>query len=127
VKSQLYYTEMLRLTGRSPLRWLLDALRPPGAARRAVAREVGAYLERLLVTNAARVKNDLDEQVDRSRQRLEAEIRRHLEDVQAVAERALDRARTQRARGEAAARAEIERLRALRAAVEALRAAASDG
>ncbi len=127
VKSQLYYTEMLRLTGRSPLRWLLDALRPPGAARRAVAREAGAYLERLLVTNAARVKNDLDEQVERSRQRLEAEIRRQLEDVQAVAERALARARVQRASGEAAARAEIERLRALRAAVEALRAAASDG
>ncbi|HLK11701.1 MAG TPA: dynamin family protein [Candidatus Binatia bacterium] len=127
VKSQLYYTEMLRLTGRSPLRWLVDALRPPGSARRAVAREVGAYLERLLVTNAARVKNDLDEQVERSRQRLEAEIRAHLRDVQAVAERALERARAQRARGEAAARAEIERLRALRARVEALRGAAGDG
>jgi hypothetical protein len=126
VKSQLYYTEMLHLTSRSPLRWLVDVLRPPASARRAVAREVGAYLERLLVTNAARVKNDLDEQVERSRQRLEAEIRQHLRDVQTIAERALERARVQRARGEDAARAEIERLRRLRADVDVLRKAAGD-
>ena len=53
----------MELTGRSPVRWLLDLLSPPGMARRRIEREASDHVERLLHTNATRVMNDLDERV----------------------------------------------------------------
>lgn len=114
VKSQLRYTELLYLTGRSPLRWLLDQARPPRSARRAIVRDVVHYLRRLLETNASRVISDLDEQARESRNRLEKDIVRHLEQTCATAEQALTSAQEQRARGASAVADELERLRALR-------------
>jgi hypothetical protein len=110
VESRLYYTGLMHLTGRSPWRWLLDALRLPAAARRAVGREAGAYLDRLLVTNASRVAGDLEERVRDSRRRLEAETRRRLEDIYGAAERALAAVRTSRAEGAGAVEHELRRI-----------------
>jgi len=118
--SRFYSTELMRLTGRSPLQWLADMVQPAGTVRRRMERAVGAYLERLVSTNTARIMNDLDERVLESRQRLEAEIRRHLREVSASAERALQRARSRQAAGQHAVRAEVERLESIRQQVDAI-------
>ncbi len=119
--SRLYYTELLHLTGRSPVRWLMDAVLPPGRARRRIEREASERVARLVHTNATRVMNDLDERVLESRRRLEAELQEYLHDIYASAERALQRARSRHEAGQAMVQAEVARLRALRTRVEALR------
>jgi hypothetical protein len=91
-KSTLLNALVMRLTGRSPLRWLVEALQPPAKVRRTIDQEAGAYLERLVFTNASRVLSDLDERVLESRRRMEAEIRGYLRLVYESAERALERA-----------------------------------
>jgi len=116
--SRFYSTELMHLTGRSPLQWLADMVRPAGMARRRMEHEVGAYLERLLSTNTARIMNNLDDRVLESRRRLEAEIRGYLRDICASAERALQRARGRQAAGAQAVRAEVERLDSIRQRVE---------
>lgn len=127
VKSRLFYTEMLTSTARSPLRWLLDLLRPRASARRAIEREVREYLERLLSTNASRIERDLDDRVAESRHRLEAEIRASLKEIYASAERALERARTAQAAGDAAVRRELGRIETLGAKVRAILLQAAEG
>lgn len=118
--SRLYYTELMHLTGRSPQRWLLDLLSPPGVARRRIEREANDRVERLLHTNATRVMNDLDERVLESRRRLEGELQEHLRAVYTSADRALQRARNQQAAGEQAVQAEVNRLESIRPRVEML-------
>jgi GTP-binding protein EngB required for normal cell division len=118
--SRLYYTELFRLTGRSPLRWLVDFLLPSAVARRRIVREADERMERLLRTNAMRVKNDLNERVLESRRRLERELREYLRTVCASADRALERARARWQAGQAAVQAELGRLQTLRDRVEAL-------
>jgi hypothetical protein len=119
-KSRLFYTEMLTLTARSPLAWLLDQLRPQGAARQYLHRSTGDYLEHLLTRNAARIMNDLNERVLESRRRLESEVRACLREVYASAERALDDARAQRAAGEPTVRIALERIERRRREVHVL-------
>jgi GTP-binding protein EngB required for normal cell division len=114
VGSRFYPTELLTLTARSPLDWLLDVVRLRAAALRAVTREAGNYLERLLRVNASRVTGDLDERVLESRRRLESEIRSYLLDLHQSAQRALEVARVRWVAGADARRAELERLDALR-------------
>jgi hypothetical protein len=112
---------LMRTTMRRPARWLLDALRPPAAARRAVEADAHAFLATLIRGNAGRVTDDLDYRMIRSRHALELDIHHALEQITASAVRALDRARTQHAIGHDAAQAELTRLDQLRAAVERLR------
>ena len=119
-RSQLHYTEMLRIAPVSAAARLWDRLRPPAARRRAVERAAVAYLERLLEVNSARVANDFRERVARSRRELEAGVRRPLRDAVTSAERALAEARRARAAGAAAVRARLERIATLRTRVEAL-------
>jgi hypothetical protein len=119
-RSQLHYTEMLRVAPVSAAARLWDRLRPPAARRRAVERAAVAYLERLLEVNSARVANDFRERVARSRRELEAGVRRPLRDAVTSAERALAEARRARAAGAAAVRARLERIATLRTRVEAL-------
>jgi hypothetical protein len=119
-RSQLHYTEMLRIAPVSAAARLWDRLRPPAARRRAVERAAVAYLERLLEVNSARVANDFRERVARSRRELEAGVRRRLRDAVTSAERALAEARRARAAGAAAVRARLERIATLRTRVEAL-------
>lgn len=118
--SRFYSTELMRLTSRSPLRWLADMVQPAVTARRRMEREVGAYLDRLVSTNTARIVNDLDERVLESRRRLEAEVRGYLRAVCTSAERALERARSRQAAGEQAVQTEVVRLESIQQRVEAL-------
>jgi hypothetical protein len=120
-RSGLTYTELHPLAVRSPLGWAREVFGSRKSALRSVDIRVCGYLERLLATNAARVKNELKDRVLESRRRLEAEIRGHLREVYASAERALHGAREREGAGGAAVRAELERLEALRRRVEALR------
>lgn len=124
--SRLFFTELLYQTSRSPLRWLADAFRTRRSFRAALERHAREYLERLIVTNASRVTNALEEQVLESRRRLEHDLRERLHDIYAVAERALQRARAQQAAGVDATRAELERLATLQAAIEELRPTATE-
>lgn len=118
---RFFHSSLMHYSTRSAERWLLDALRPAAAARRAIAHEARDYLARLLSANAARVVNDFDERVIESRRRLESEIRSYLQQVSTSAERALERARSHYTAGQDAVRAELARLEVLRHAVEALR------
>jgi len=118
--SRFYSTELMHLTGRSPLQWLADSVLPPATARRRLEREAGDYLERLVTTNTSRILNDLDERVRESRRRLEAEIRGYLHEVCTSAERALEHARGRQAAGKQAVQAEVKRLQAIHRRIEAL-------
>jgi ribosome biogenesis GTPase A len=113
-KSRLFYTELLAVAQPSPLSWVLDRLRTPGALRRAVGRDAAAYLERLLSSNSARIQNDLIERVRESRRRLEAEIRARLSEAVCSATSALERAKARHAEGDASVAAELGRLDGLR-------------
>lgn len=112
---------MMKATARRPGRWLLDALRPPAAARRALAGDAHAFLATLIRGNAGRVADDLDARMIRSRQALELEIHTALEQITASAARALERARTRHDAGHDAVQAELARLDQVREAVERLR------
>jgi hypothetical protein len=81
---------------RSPLRWLIDAVRTNRSFGTVVARDAHAYLERLIVTSASRVTNDLRERVLESRRRLERELRDVLRSL--FGRRARDRVRPRPAR-----------------------------
>src|SRR5574342_266540 len=119
VRSRFYYTEILARTF-APFRSLADRLRTRERAIRSVLRQVGDYLDELIEANTSRISNDLVERVAESRALLEADIRASLRQVSSVAERALARARAQRAEGETAVRQELRRLESLRRRTESL-------
>jgi len=114
---------MMKATVRRPGRWLIDALRPPAAARRAVERDAHAFLATLIRGNAGRVADDLDQRMMHSRRALELEIHTALERITTSAVRALERARTQYDAGHDAVAAALDRIDRLRAAVDGLHAA----
>ncbi|HEU4384411.1 MAG TPA: dynamin family protein [Anaeromyxobacteraceae bacterium] len=119
VRSRFYYTEVLARTF-APLQSLADRLRTRERAVRSVLRQVGAYLDELVEANTSRISNDLVERVAESRALLESDIRASLRQVSTVAERALARARAQRAEGETSVREELQRLESLRRRTESL-------
>jgi GTP-binding protein EngB required for normal cell division len=120
-RSRLHYTEMLHLTSRSPVEWLVERFRWGRAAQNAMEREVGDYLEHLITTNASRLIYDLRERIVESRRQLEARIRTSLRAVYASAERALEQARAHHAAGAKTVRRQLDRIDELRRRCEALR------
>jgi len=119
VRSRLYYTELMRLDP-GPASWVRDVFRTRESTLRAVGRDGGRYIGRLLETNASRIVGDLNERVLASRQQLEAQIRQTLRTAMQSAERTLERARATQAAGADAVRQAVARLQALRAEVIAL-------
>ncbi len=111
---------MMRASARRPGRWLLDALRAPAAARRAVDRDAHAFLATLIRGNAGRVADDLDARMIKSRRALELEIHSALEQITASAVRALARARARHDAGHDAVHGELNRLEQLHGAVARL-------
>jgi GTPase Era involved in 16S rRNA processing len=109
-RSRLQYTEMLHLTSRGPLEWIVQPFRSQQRAQRAVEHEIGVYLERLIRTNASRLIHDLRDRVAESRRRLEADIRASLKEVHTSAERALERAREHHASGAEAVQQRLQRI-----------------
>ncbi len=125
-RSAVQYTELLPRTTNA-LPWLLDLVRPRRLTLRALATRVGRYLDGILEANSSRVANDLVERAARSRARLEAEVRGALREVVEVARRALALARTRRAEGEEAVRAERALLESLESETESLLATRDEG
>jgi GTP-binding protein EngB required for normal cell division len=123
-RSAFRFTELLDLAHQpSPVRWLLDVLRPAIAQHRATRRAALAYLRRLFDTNSTRVMSDLHERVFESQRSLESEVRRHLQMLNDSAERALATARNVRAQGAEAVAARLDHLDVLRREIEALHSA----
>lgn len=126
-QSRLYYSGLMTLTRRSPLRWLADLFRSRAGRLRSAERDSADYLERLLAANAAGVTSDLEERVLESRRRLEAELRSSLAQIHGSAEHALEKARAHQAAGHDAVRNELERIDAMtREAVQLLPAAGDE-
>ena len=110
VMSRLFYTELWGLTGRSLIVWLADLLRTRASVRRAVERDAGTYLERIVKANASRIQGDFRERLRESRWRMQAEIKALLKNISASAERALGRARERRASGAEAVQTDLARV-----------------
>lgn len=127
VPSRYYFHQLLPLAYGSPVRTILDVIRPASRQREVVRRDTQKYLRDLLSMNTTLVQNDLDQRVSDSRQRLEAQIQALLRGVYVTVERALDRARAAHAAGEQAVKAALQELAALDARVQALAAASAVG
>jgi hypothetical protein len=119
-RSEVYYTGLMHAAPASTGTWLRDRLLP-WTRRRAIARDAGDYLERLLLVNSSRVKNDFEARVVQSRRLLEAEVRDRLRGIAASAEHALDSARRVQSDGASAVQTRLEWFGELRGRAEALR------
>jgi predicted GTPase len=110
-RSEFHFHEYIELASpASPLRYVADLILGILFAHSLIAAEAHEFLDRLLETNSERVRNDLENRVTESRRRLESEIRAMLRELSAVAERALDRARTAHQAGTAAVESSLKRL-----------------
>jgi phage shock protein A len=109
-----YFASLMYLTASGPRAWLIDRLAPRALRERDVARAAGAYLARLLDTNAHRVESDLRDRTQASRQRLERAIRRELADALDAAGRSLSAAMAGQRMAEDEVRDRLEHLRRLR-------------
>jgi len=104
----------------SPLRYLGDAALGLARAHRLIERAAGEFLVHLLEMNSARVQSDVVDRVQESRSRLEVEVRKLLQEVGHIAERALEHARAARAAGAATVEEKLARLDAMAGEVQAL-------
>jgi GTP-binding protein EngB required for normal cell division len=118
---RFYFTDLLTRAAPPAGAGILDAMRSREKAVRAAYERTVPYLAQLLETNTARLTNDLVERVRESGARLRSELASTLRAVTTGAERAIARARDARDAGEAAVRAELERLAALDARLQGLR------
>jgi len=83
-------------------------------------RDALRFLEYLVDTNTSRVQFDILERVQESRSHLEAQIRRLLLEVNRIAERALENARSTIAAGSSAVAAQLAKLNEIEAEIRAL-------
>jgi hypothetical protein len=109
-RSRLYYTQMMPLTSRSPLEWMIDLMSPVSRVLRSAGDRAIEYLERLLGSNTSRIVGDFEERLLESRRRLEHEIQSLLREVYGTAERALERARERHWAGSEAVQNELRRI-----------------
>jgi hypothetical protein len=109
-----FFTDLMSLTGVSPIDWWLDRIRGRSASGEAVSRDAIRYADRLLTTNSSRAIFDLRERLADSRAACESELRTMLTDVSASARRALDRARELRKTGDQAVARQLKQLEAYR-------------
>jgi GTP-binding protein EngB required for normal cell division len=120
-RGHFYFHDLLHRHA-PPLPWaiMIDAVLPDRVAARRVDRAAESYLGDLLVTNASRVRADIEERVTAARERHEAEIGRVLAEVRSVSMQALKRGKAAQAQGEQFVRAEVMRLNELRTEVQRL-------
>jgi len=104
------FTDVLSITSPGLWAWLVDTAGPAPWSRALARRRAVGYLDRLIVTNSARLANDFEARVLDSREAMEREIRTSLDVVVAAAERALDRATARHTEGLASVRDALVRL-----------------
>ena len=120
-RSEFHFNLLERIAApASPFRLIADFVLGAAGAYSRFQRDAQQFLDQLLEWNSARVRSDVDNRVLESRHWLEAEIRILLREVTAVAERALDHARTLQAEGAAAVDNALARLDALEAEIRSL-------
>ena len=105
----------------SPLRYLADVFLGALRAFSVIERQARQFLDYLVEINSTRVQSDVVNRVQESRGQLEVQIRKLLHEVNRIAERALDRARTIKAEGTVAVEAAMSRLDAIEGAIRDLR------
>jgi predicted GTPase len=128
VRPQFSFQELIEVAQpASPLRWLADLILALPGARRVIEKNARQFLERLLEVNTTRVQSDILNRVQESRSRLEAEIRKLLQQIQRTSVEALAHAQRARAAGSAAVSTELLRLDALEADVRTMQASAAYG
>jgi len=117
-RSEFHFNLLERIAApASPFRLIADLALGAVGAYGPFQRDAQQFLNQLLEWNSARVRSDVDNRVMESRHWLETEIRILLREVTAVAERALDHARTLQAEGAAAVDNALARLDALEAEI----------
>ena len=120
-RSEFHFNLLERIAApASPFRLVADFALGAVGAYGPFQRDAKQFLDQLLEWNSARVRSDVDNRVLESRHWLETEIRILLREVTAVAERALDHARTLQAEGAAAVDNALARLDALEAEIRSL-------
>jgi hypothetical protein len=95
----------LRSANRPPLRQLANLVLAPVGARQAIERDARRFLGRLLEVNSTGVQSDILNRVQESRNRLEAEIRKLLQQIQRTSVEALTAVSAELARLEREVRA----------------------
>jgi GTP-binding protein EngB required for normal cell division len=120
-RGHFYFHDLLHRHA-PPLPWaiMIDAILPERVAARRVDRTAESYLGDLLVTNASRVRADIEERIATARERHEAEIGRLLTEVRSVSMQAAERGKAAQAQGEPFVRSEVARLDRLRGKVQQL-------
>jgi Dynamin family len=122
VRSRFVFRDLIEVAEpASPLRWLADLALAAARMHRAIDKSAVEFLSHLLEVNSARVQSDILNRVQESRNRLEAEIRKLLQDVKRVAEQALAHARAVKEAGAPAVKKALERFDRLEAEIPALR------
>ena len=97
--THFFFTSLMALATPGFWAWVLDWVRPHQLLVASAIRQASRFVARLMVTNSARVANDLTARVEESQRRFESEIRARLSVLLTTAERALERARVQQAAG----------------------------
>lgn len=128
--SRFAFESFLRLARpASPIRYLADVFLGAFGGFSAIEADAREFLAQLLETNSMRVHSDTLERLEKSRARLQLEIKKALNEAGEAAQRSLDRARVAKLEGETAVRAKLEQLDALNLEVRniAQRGNAQDG
>jgi hypothetical protein len=110
-RSQFYFNVMENVAApASPFLLISDLVLGGLGLRGGIVRDARDFLDHLLEVNTSRVQYDVDERVRESRRKLEAEIRKLLQQASAIADRALARARAAQAAGVPGVQAALARL-----------------
>jgi len=121
VPSKFTFEELLHVSmPASPLRYVADVFLGGIQALAVIERAAKEYLDHLMEMNSTRVQSDVVNRVQESRGQLEVEIRKLLNEVSRIAERALDHARTARSQGASAVEAAMVRLDAVERSIRRL-------
>jgi GTP-binding protein EngB required for normal cell division len=114
VPSRFTFESFLRIARpASPVRYLADVFLGAFGSFSVIEADVREFLVHLLETNSMRVHSDTVDRLDKSRAKLQLEIRVALSGAGETAQHSLDRARDAKSEGEAAVRARLEQLATL--------------
>lgn len=120
-KSHFYFYDAIHIaTNAAPFRLLAEYAMGLVRYFKVLERDALRFLEYLVDTNTSRVQFDILERVQESRSHLEAQIRRLLLEVNRIAERALENARSTIAAGSSAVAARLSKLNEIEAEIRAL-------
>jgi len=120
-RSQFSFHDIERVAApASPFLFVSDLVTGVLGFRRRIVHDGMEFADMLLEVNSSRVQSDVDDRIRASRKELEAEIKGVLNEATAIAERALEHARTTQVAGTPAVEASLARLNAVESEVRSL-------